>query len=105
LRDLGRKTIDQAEKAFGPFFSMLQAIISSIPNPGADISKQALSFTEQNMKAGSEARRRLVHATTFSKAMQINRSLEKSIHQCRRTYETDHRRVMSAAKDATKGKS
>src|SRR5213083_1975388 len=84
LRDLAEKTIDHAEKAFGLFFDAASKSITSIPNPGSDISKQALSFTEQNMKAAFEHARRLVHATDLQQ---------------------DNRRVKSAAKDASKNQS
>src|SRR6266403_5016322 len=92
LRDLAEKTIDQAEKAFGLFFDAASKSIGSIPNPGADISKQALSFTEQNMKAAFEHARRLVHATDLQQAMQIQSEFLRS-------------QFTNAAKDATKGKS
>ena len=106
LRDLAEKTIDQAEKAFSLFFDAASKSITSIPNPGADISKQALSFTEQNMKAAFEHARRLVHATDLQQAMQIQSEFLRSQF----TNAGEHMRqitggVMSAAKDATKGKS
>lgn len=106
LRDLAEKTIDQAEKAFGLFFDAAGKSIASIPNPGADISKQALSFTEQNMKAAFEHARKLVHATDLQQAMQIQSEFLRSQF----TNAGEHMRqitggVMSAAKDATKGKS
>jgi len=106
LRDLAEKTIDQAEKAFGLFFDAASKSIGSIPNPGADMSKQALSFTEQNMKAAFEHARRLVHATDLQQAMQIQSEFLRSQF----TNAGEHMRqitggVMSAAKDATKGKS
>src|SRR5258708_29409801 len=78
LRDLAEKTIDQAEKAFGLFFDAASKSIASIPNPGADISKQALSFTEQNMKAAFDHARKLVHATDLQQAMQIQSEFLKS---------------------------
>jgi phasin len=106
LREMAEKTIDQAEKAFGLFFDAASKSIGSIPNPGADISKQALSFTEQNMKAAFEHARRLVHATDLQQAMQIQSEFLRSQF----TNAGEHMRqitggVMPAAKDATKGKS
>src|SRR5229473_6047628 len=71
LRDLAAKTIDQAEKAFGMFFDAANKSIASIPSPGTEMSKQALSLTEQNMKAAFEHARKLVHATDLQQAMQI----------------------------------
>jgi phasin len=105
LRELAEKTIDQAEKAFGMFFDAANKSMTSIPNPGAEISKQALSFTEQNMKAAFEHARKLVHATDLQQAMQIQSEFLKSQF----TTAGEHMKqitggVMSATKDASKGK-
>jgi phasin len=106
LRDLAEKTIDQAEKAFGMFFDAANKSVASIPSPGTEVSKQALSFTEQNMKAAFEHARKLVHATDLQQAMQIQSEFLKSQF----TNAGEHMRqitgeVMSAARDATKPKS
>ena len=105
LRDLAEKTIDQAEKAFGMFFDAENKSVTSIPSPGTEISKQALSFTEQNMKAAFEHARKLVHATDLQQAMQIQSEFLRSQF----TNAGEHMRnisggVMTAAKDATKVK-
>ena len=78
LRDLAEKTIDQAEKAFGMFFDAANKSIASIPSPGTEMSKQALSLTEQNMKAAFEHARKLVHATDLQEAMRIQSEFLKS---------------------------
>jgi phasin len=106
LRDLAEKTIDQAEKAFGMFFDAANKSVTSIPGPGAAISRQALSFTQQNMKAAFEHARKLVHATDLQQAMQIQSEFLRSQF----TNAGEHMRqitgeVMSAAKEATKPKS
>jgi phasin len=106
LRDLAEKTIDQAEKAFGMFFDAANKSMASIPSPGTEISKQALSFTEQNMKAAFEHARKLVHATDLQQAMQIQSEFLRSQF----TNAGEHMRhitggVMSAEKDATKRQS
>jgi phasin len=103
LRDLAEKTIDQAEKAFGMFFDAASKSITSVPNPGAEISKQALSFTEQNMKAAFEHARKLVHATDLQQAMQIQSEFLRSQF----TNAGEHMQritggVMSAPKDKDK---
>jgi len=105
LRDLAEKTIDQAEKAFGMFFDAASKSMGSLPGAGTDISKQALSFTEQNMKAAFEHARKLVHATDLQEAMRIQSEFLRSQF----TNAGEHMRqitgeVMSAAKDTTKGK-
>src|SRR6202161_2142021 len=106
LRDLAEKTIDQAERAFGMFFEAATKSVASIPTPGMEISKQALSFTEQNVKAAFEHARKLVHATDLQQAMQIQSEFLKSQF----TSAGEHMRrvtsgVMSAATNMSKGKS
>ena len=105
LRELAEKTIDQAEKAFEMFFDAASKSMASVPTPGTEISKQALSFTEQNMRAAFEQARKLVHATDLQQAMQIQSEFLRSQF----TNAGEHMRqitggVMSAAKDASKGK-
>ena len=105
LRDLAEKTIDQAEKAFGMFFDAAGKSMTSMPGAGTEISRQALSFTEQNMKAAFEHARKLVHATDLQEAMRIQSDFLRSQF----TNAGEHMRqitggVMSAAKDASKGK-
>ena len=68
LRDMAEKSIDQAEKAFGMFFDAANKSVASVPSPGTEISKQALTFTEQNMKAAFEHARSLLHATDLQEA-------------------------------------
>ena len=104
LRELAEKTIDQAEKAFGMFFDAASKSIASVPGAGTGISKQALSFTEQNMKAAFEHARKLVHATDLQQAIQIQSEFLRSQF----TNAGEHMRqitggVMSAAKNASKG--
>jgi phasin len=105
LRDLAEKTIDQAEKAFGMFFDAANRSITSIPNPGSEMSKQALSLTQQNIKAAFEHARKLVHATDVQEAMRIQSEFLKSQF----TNAGEHMRqitggVISAARDSTKDK-
>lgn len=105
LRELAEKTIDQAEKAFGMFFDAATKSMKSLPGAESEIPKQALTFTEQNMKAAFEHARKLVHATDLQQAMQLQSEYLRSQF----TNAGEHMRqitgsVMSAAKDATKGK-
>ena len=78
LRDLAEKTIDQAEKAFGMFFDAAGKSMASVPSPGTEMSRQALSFTEQNMKAAFDHARKLVHATDLQEAMRIQSEFLRS---------------------------
>jgi phasin len=103
LRELAEKSIEQAEKAFGMFFDAAGKSISSVPGAGSEISKQALTFTEQNMKAAFEHARKLVHATDLQDAMRIQSEFLRSQF----TNAGEHMRditgaMMSSAKDATK---
>jgi phasin len=105
LRDLAEKTIDQAEKAFGMFFDAANKSMASVPSPGTEMSKQALSLTEQNIKAAFEHARKLVHATDLQEAMRIQSEFLKSQF----TNAGEHMRqitggVMAATKDASQGK-
>jgi len=100
LREMAEKTIDQAERAFGMFFEAASKSVAAIPTPGTEISKQALSFTEQNVKAAFEHARKLVHVTDLQQAMQIQSEFLRSQF----TSAGEHMRqitgeVMSAAKD------
>ena len=106
LRDLADKTIEQTEKAFGMFFEAASKSMTSVPGGGTEISKQALTFTEQNMRAAFEHARKLVHATDLQEAMRIQSEFLRSQF----TSAGEHMRqitgaMMSTAKDATKGKS
>jgi phasin len=105
LRDLAEKTIDQAEKAFGLFFDAAGKSMTSMPGPGTEISRQALEFTEQNMRSAFEHARKLVHATDLQEAMRIQSEFLRSQF----TNAGEHMQqitgnIVSAAKDATKTK-
>jgi phasin len=105
LRDFADKTIEQAERAFGMFFDAATKSMNSVPGGGTEISKQALTFTEQNMRAAFEHARKLVHVTDLQQAMQLQSDFLRSQF----TNAGDHMRqitgaVMSKATDAAKGK-
>ena len=78
LRELAEKTIEQAEKAFQMFFAAAGKSISSVPGPASELSKQALSLTEQNMKTAFDHARKLVHATELEEAMRIQSEFLRS---------------------------
>jgi phasin len=102
LRDLAEKTIDQAEKAFGMFFEAATKSMSSVPGAGTEVSKQALAFTEQNMKSAFEHARKLVHATDLQEAMRIQSDFLRSQF----TSAGDHMRQMTGSlMQSGKGKS
>ena len=103
LRDLAEKTLDQAERAFEMFFEAANKSVGTIPGPAINISKQALTFTEQNMKSAFEHARKLVHATDLQQALQIQSEFLRSQF----TNAGEHMRqitgnLAAATKDATK---
>ncbi|AHY53185.1 conserved hypothetical protein putative granuleassociated protein CDS [Bradyrhizobium sp.] len=93
LRDLAEKTIDQAEQAFGMFFEAATKSMTSVPGAGTEVSKQALAFTEQNMKSAFEHARKLVHATDLQEAMRIQSDFLRSQF----TSAGDHMRQMTGS--------
>jgi phasin len=64
-----------------------------VPGPTSMISKQALSFTEQNMKAAFEHARKLAQATDLQQAMQIQSEFLRSQF----TNAGEHMRQMTGA--------
>jgi len=78
LRELAEKTIEQAERAFEMFFEAANKSVGAIPGPATNVSKQALTFTEQNMKSAFEHARKLVHATDLQQALQIQSEFLRS---------------------------
>jgi phasin len=78
LRDIVEKTIEQAEKALGMFFHAANKSMTSTPYPGADVSRKALSLTEQNMKAAFEHARKLAQASDLEDAMRIQSEFLRS---------------------------
>lgn len=106
LRYIVEKAIEQAEKAFGMFFDAANKSIVSIPHPATEVSKQALSFAEQNMKASFDHARKLVHAGDLQEAMQLQSDFLKSqFTNAGEHMKTVTGEIVSAAKDASRGKS
>ncbi len=71
LREMAVRTIEQAEKAFDMFFEAANNSMASFTHPGMEISRKALSLTEQNMKSAFDSARRITQATDLQEAMQI----------------------------------
>src|SRR6266404_977347 len=82
------------------FFDAASKSVASIPSPGAEVSKQALSFTEQNIKAALDHARKLAQATDLQQAMQIQSEFLKS--QFTNAVQQITGEIMSSAKDAFK---
>ena len=105
LRNMAEKTIEQAEKALGMFFDAATRSMASIPYPGAEISKKALSLTEQNIKAAFEHARKLAQATDLEEAMRIQSDFLKSqFANAGEQIKELAGQVMSTAKDTTQNR-
>lgn len=106
LRKMAEKTIEQAEKAFGMFLDAAKKSIDSIPHPTTEMSRKALSFTEQNMKAAFDHAKKVVQATDLQEAVRIQSEFLKSqITNAGEQIRKITGEVITAAQDATKGKS
>ena len=98
-----RKRLEEAEKAFAMFLDAANKSVASIPHPTTEMSKKALSFTEQNMKAAFEHAKTMVQTTDLQKAMQIQSEfLKNQLTNVGEHVKKITEEVMSAAKDATK---
>ncbi len=103
LRDLVEKTIDHTERAFGMFFGAASKSAAAIPGPGTEISKQVLSFTEQNVMSAFEQARKLVQATDLKQALQIQTEfLQSQFASAGEQMRQIAANLASAAKDVSK---
>jgi phasin len=101
LRNLAGEAVDQAEKVYDMFFDAANKSVASIPSPAMDISKKALSFTDQNMRAAFDHSRKLVHAADLQEAIQVQSDFLKSqFTNSGEQMKQIRDNVMSAAKDA-----
>jgi phasin len=106
VRNMAEKAIEQAEKAFCMFLDAANKSLASIPLPTTEMSKKALSFTEQNMKAAFDHAKKVVQTTDLQEAMRIQSEFLKiQFTNASEQIKKITGEVMSAAKDATKDKS
>jgi phasin len=106
LRNMAEKAIEQAEKAFGVFLDAASKSVASIPHPTTEMSKKALSFTEQNMKAAFDHAKKLVQTTDLQQAMQIQSEfLKNQLNNVGEHVKKITEEVMSAAQGSAKDKS
>jgi phasin len=106
LRNMAERTIEQAEKVFDMLFEAANKSMAPFTHPGAEISKKALSLTEQNMRSAFDHARKLAQATDLQEAMQIQSEFLKSqITNAGEQMKQIAEGTMSAAKDVTERKS
>jgi phasin len=88
------------------FFEAANKSMAPFTHPGAEISKKALSLTEQNMRSAFDHARKLAQATDLQEAMQIQSEFLKSqITNAGEQMKQIADGAMSAAKNVTEGKS
>ena len=103
VRNMAEKAIEQAEKAFSMFLDAANKSLASIPLPTTEMSKKALSFTEQNMTAAFDHAKKVVQTTDLQEAMRIQSEfLKTKFTNASEQIKKITGEVMSAAKDATK---
>ena len=78
IKQFAEKSIQQAEKGFDAFIDAAHKSVAMVPNPTTEISKKALSFTEQNMKAAFDHARKLLHAKDFQEALKLQTEFVKA---------------------------
>ena len=71
VRDLPRKSVDQAERAISSFMESASKSIVMVPSPMNDAAQQALAITEKNLKAAFEHARKLMNAKDINEVMQL----------------------------------
>ena len=78
IKEFAEKGIQQAEKGFDAFIDAAHKSVAMVPNPTTEISKKALSFTEQNMKAAFDHARKLLHAKDPQGAIKLQTEFLKA---------------------------
>ena len=78
VKEFAEKTIEQAEKGFSAFINSANKSVGMIPGPATDMSKKALSLTEQNMKAAFDHAKRLLNAKDLQEAITLQTEFLKS---------------------------
>lgn len=101
VRDIAEMSIAQAEKAFDAFIKVANKSATMMPNPTAEISKKALSFTEQNIMTAVDHARKLVHARDVQEALRLQTEFLQA--QAAATMKLLGDGAVSAAKDASEG--
>jgi len=105
LRNLAQRSIEQTEKAFDMFFEAASKSMAPFTHPGAEISRKALSLTEQNMRFAFDTARKLAQATDLQEAMQIQSEFLKSqITNAGEQMKQIADGITSTTKDVTEGK-
>ena len=81
IREFAEKTIEQAEKGFGAFIDAANKSVDMVPGPATDMSRKALSMTEQNLKLAFDHARRMLNARDIQEAVQIQTEFLKAQYE------------------------
>jgi hypothetical protein len=101
IREFAEMSITQAEKAFDTFINAANKSAMAMPKPAAEISKTALSFTEQNLRTSIDHTRRLVSAQDLAEVMRLQTEFLQA--QFAATMKLLGAGVSSTAKDTSEG--
>jgi phasin family protein len=103
--EIWRKSIEQTEKAFNMSFGAANKSMAALTYPGAEVSKKALSLTEQNMSFAFDTMRKLAQATDPQEAMQIQSEFMKTqFANAGEQMKQIADEIVSTTKDVTQGK-
>ena len=80
VRELGVKSVDQAEVAFNAFIESASKSITLVPGPISGLAKQALDLTDKNLKASFDLARHLMQAKDISEVMHLQTAFLQSLY-------------------------
>jgi len=103
VRELGVKSVDQAEAAFSSFMESASKSVTLVPGPMSGVAKQALELTDKNLKASFELARHLMQAKDINEVMNLQSDFLRNLYSTT----TDHFKqmtggFMAAAQDTAK---
>lgn len=91
VRELGVRSVDQAETAFNSFMESAGKSITLVPGPISGLAKQALDLTDKNLKASFDLARHLMQAKDINEVMHLQSEFMRSLYSTT----TDHFKQMT----------
>jgi len=80
VRELGVKSVDQAEAAFSSFMESASKSITLVPGPMSSMAKQALELTDKNLKASFDLTRQLMQAKDLIEVMHLQSDFLRNLY-------------------------
>ena len=80
VRELGVKSVDQAEAAFSSFMKSASKSITLVPGPMSGMAKQALELTDKNLKASFDLARQLMQAKDLVEVMHLQSEFLRNLY-------------------------